>query len=118
MEIRIRLWFEEKKDEVLFGDGRLQLLEAVESEGSLAAAARALNMSYRAAWGRLHASEDRLGFKLVERGEEGRRGMVLTSAAKELMALYSDLKALAQKQVDKRRKDVEKLVKTARSKKK
>ena len=95
MKIRIRLWFEEN-EEVLFGDGRLQLLQAVEEAGSLAAAARALNMSYRTAWGRLHASEDRLGFALVERAEEGRRAMVLTPVAKELMALYAQLKKKAQ----------------------
>lgn len=115
MEICIRLWFEEK-EKVLFGDGRLQLLQAVESAGSLAAAARELNMSYRAAWGRLHASEDRLGFKLVERGSEGRRAMVLTHAAKELMTQYARLKNLAQGQVDKHQKELEKLLKQARTK--
>jgi molybdate transport system regulatory protein len=117
VEICIRLWFEEK-EKVLFGDGRLQLLQAVESAGSLAAAARELNMSYRAAWGRLHASEDRLGFTLVERGSEGRRAMVLTPVARELMTQYAKLRDLAQSQVDKHQKEVEKLIKSARRKKK
>ena len=116
MDIRIRLWFEEK-NEVLFGDGRLQLLEAVERAGSLAAAARELNMSYRAAWGRLHASEDRLGFALVQRKDEGRRAMELTPAAKEIMAKYSKLKDLVQGQVDKHQKELENILKKARGKK-
>lgn len=115
MEICIRLWFEEN-EKVLFGDGRLQLLQAVESAGSLAAAARELNMSYRAAWGRLHASEDRLGFKLVERGSEGRRAMVLTPAAKELMTQYAKLKAMAEDKMSEHQKELEKLLKQARTK--
>lgn len=42
------------------------MLKAIEECESLNAAAKKLNMSYRAAWGRLKASEDRLDFKLVE----------------------------------------------------
>ncbi len=117
MNIHIKLWFEEK-EAVLFGDGRLQLLEAIESAGSLAAAARELSMSYRAAWGRMHASEDRLGFALVERGDEGRRAMKLTPAARELMAIYSKLDKLAQSQMKKHEKELKQILKKARGKKK
>jgi molybdenum-dependent DNA-binding transcriptional regulator ModE len=44
--------------------------------------------------------------------------MVLTPVAKELMVQYADLKKMAQTQVDKRQKDLDKLIKTARSKQK
>ncbi len=113
MEIRIKIWLEEN-ERVLFGDGRLQLLKAIENAGSLAAAAKEMNMSYRAAWGRMHASEDRLGFALVERGDEGRRAMQLTPAAKELMVKYAKLEDAAQKLLDKSQDELEQIIKTAR----
>jgi molybdate transport system regulatory protein len=60
MDLCMKLWVE-KDGKVVFGGGRYQLLKAIEEQGSLAGAARALKMSYRAAWGRLKASEKRLG---------------------------------------------------------
>ena len=42
-----------------------------------------MNMSYRAAWGRLKASEDRLGIQLVDRSQG--KSMHLTPVAKELL---------------------------------
>lgn len=116
MKIRIKLWLDEN-DAVLFGDGRLQLLRAIENAGSMAAAAREMNMSYRAAWGRLHASEDRLGFTLVERSEEGRRSMVLTEAAKEMMELYAKLEKSTEEYVEKHQGALQKALKKARAKK-
>ncbi len=115
MDIRVKFWLEEN-GEVLFGDGRLQLLEAVERAGSLAAAARELNMSYRAAWGRLHASEERLGFALVERSQGGRRAMRLTKAAKDLMGRYARLKEQAEKTMAKHQKELARALKQARGK--
>lgn len=117
MNVRIKVWLEEN-EEVLFGYGRLQLLRTIESAGSLAAAAKQMNMSYRAAWGRVHASEDRLGFTLVERAGEGRRAMQLTQAAKELMAQYSKLDKLAQDYMSKQQGEIQKALKAARSKQK
>jgi molybdate transport system regulatory protein len=90
VRIHQKVWLEES-GRVLFGEGRQQLLQAVEETGSLAGAARELNMSYRAAWGRLKASEERLGFALVERDQGGRRSMRLTQRARELMEAYRRL---------------------------
>ena len=86
----MKLWLEED-DKVLFGEGRLKLLQSVDEAGSLAGAARLLNMSYRAAWGRLKASEERLGFALVEKRGQGRHAMQLTPAARSLMKRYQEL---------------------------
>ncbi|MBT8490601.1 MAG: LysR family transcriptional regulator [Deltaproteobacteria bacterium] len=76
MKIKYKIWLE-KDERVLFGHGREALLKAIEECQSLNAAAKKLNMSYRAAWGRLKASEDRMGCKLVEH-QQGKR-MHLTS---------------------------------------
>jgi molybdate transport system regulatory protein len=89
MKIKHKLWLE-KDGRVIFGPGRFELLEAVEECQSLSAAAKKLKMSYRAAWGRLRASEDRLGIPLVEL-TDNRQGMHLTEEAKVLKNAFVEL---------------------------
>jgi molybdate transport system regulatory protein len=92
MKIQFKVWLE-KDNRVLFGEGRNQLLQAIEDYGSLAQAAKKMNMSYRAAWGRLKASEDRLGFHLAEKDiEQGKKGgLRLTSKGKDLLDKYKHI---------------------------
>lgn len=75
--IRLHLWLE-RSGGTLFGMGRLQLLERIESCGSLKAAAEELGMSYRAAWGKVKASEEALGIALVEKVGGNKSGCRLT----------------------------------------
>jgi len=63
--IRSKIWIEDEGGKVVFGLGRLKILEAVHRLGSLQAAAKELKMSYRALWGRIKATEERLGFPLL-----------------------------------------------------
>lgn len=84
-----KLWLE-KDGKVIFGRGRDTLLKAIDECHSLNAAAKRLNMSYRAAWGRLRASEDRMGTKLVEVEPSG-KGMHLTATAKLLIRTFDEL---------------------------
>jgi molybdate transport system regulatory protein len=89
MEIKYKVWFE-KDGKVIFGSGRRELLRAVDTYNSLNAAAKHLNMSYRAAWGRLKASEERLGMKLVEPHPSG-RALHLTAEARSLLKRFDEL---------------------------
>ena len=89
MEFKHKIWLE-CKGRVIFGPGRDGLLKAIEESHSLNAAASKLKMSYRAAWGRLKASEERLGIKLVEM-DNVRQGMHLTDEAKKLMNCFEEL---------------------------
>jgi len=75
----------------LFGTGRYELFKAIDETHSLNAAAKKLNMSYRAAWGRLKASEERMGMKLVERSKG--RGMYLTTGATMLLKQFDQLES-------------------------
>ncbi|MBN2254782.1 MAG: LysR family transcriptional regulator [Deltaproteobacteria bacterium] len=65
MELKFKVWLG-KDNHVLFGHGRGKLLKAIDECHSLNAAAKKLSMSYRASWGRLKASERRLGCHLAE----------------------------------------------------
>jgi molybdate transport system regulatory protein len=89
MEIKHKFWLE-KNGKVVFGPGRDVLFKAIDECHSLNAAAKKLDMSYRAAWGRVKASEERLGIKLVAT-EPGRTGMHLTEEAKKLILRFDRL---------------------------
>lgn len=89
MEIRFKVWYEED-GKVLFGGGRRELLRAIDKHNSLQAAAKHMKMSYRAAWGRLRASEERLGIKLVE-PHPGKRALQLTPEARLLISRFDNL---------------------------
>jgi len=89
MEIKYKIWIE-KEGKVIFGHGREELFQAIDECHSLNAAAKKLGMSYRAAWGRLRASEERLGVKLVE-SDTAKKGMTLTPAAKGLLEKFRRL---------------------------
>ena len=88
MEIKYKIWLD-SNGRVLFGQGRRLLLEAIDEFKSLNAAAKKLNMSYRAAWGRLRASEERLGMKLVE--HHAGEAMHLTQEARALLEEFKTL---------------------------
>lgn len=77
------------------GHGKIRLLELVERHGSIAAAARAMGMSYRRAWllcdevNRMFL-EPAIGTKL---GGKGGGKAELTSFGQEIVALYRDVEA-------------------------
>jgi molybdate transport system regulatory protein len=99
MEIKYKLWIE-KDGKVVFGKGRDEILTSIQETRSLNAAAKKLKMSYRAAWGRLKASEERADMKLVE-VDSTEKGMHLTPQAKAIMdrfeKLEKDVKSLLMK---------------------
>lgn len=86
MDLKVKWWLE-KDGGLVLGKGRCLLLEAVDRLGSLREAARLCGISYRAAWGKLRASEERLGEPLVVI-QPGKRGMTLTPRARKLLAVF------------------------------
>jgi molybdate transport system regulatory protein len=100
VEIKYKIWIE-KNGKVLFGKGRDNILKAIDEQRSLNAAAKKLGMSYRAAWGRLKASEERMEMNLVEIGARD-KSMQLTQKARAIIDRF-----------DKLERDVEKLLHTA-----
>jgi molybdate transport system regulatory protein len=103
MEVRSKLWIESGGQPV-FGRGRMMLLNAVDSHGSINQAAREINISYRKAWGYIKAMEERLGIPLVIRQAGGRNGggALLTEEARGFLRRYEELDSEIQKLVDSR----------------
>ncbi|CAM3973173.1 winged helix-turn-helix domain-containing protein [Mesobacillus zeae] len=100
LNVKSKIWIE-LKDEVVFGLGRIRLFEEIEKTGSMSQAAASLEMSYRAAWGKVTATEERLQLQLVKRQQGNRKkGTILTPVGKELLHQYSIFQKEAQNSVD------------------
>lgn len=72
------------------GPGKIALLEAVDREGSISAAGRALGMSYKRAWDLVDALNKLVGEAVVtaSTGGSGGGGARLTEAGRILVADY------------------------------
>ena len=114
MRVRFKLWLNSKNVEGVFGDGKWRLLRAIDSEGSLNAASKALRISYRKAWGDLSKAEARLNVTLLERHRGGRMGgtTCLTEQGKEWVKAYAKFRSEIEKAAEKAfKKHMEKLIK-------
>jgi molybdate transport system regulatory protein len=76
-----------------FGPGKADLLEKIALTGSIAQAARAMNMSYMRAWTLVKSMESEFSEPLVQklRGGHRRGGAELTSAGRKILRLYRQL---------------------------
>lgn len=102
LAIKSRVWIEDEEGKIVFGAGRLRILELIEAHGSILAAAKELQMSYRAVWGKIKATEDRLGQTLVRRKPGGttRGGSELTPFALTIMRGFRQLQTQAEADAD------------------
>jgi len=100
--IKSKVWIVDENGKVVFGAGRLRILELVAEQGSITAAAKELKMSYRAVWGKIKATEDRLGQTLVRRKPDGARrgGSELTPFAVTIMDGFRQLQTMIEKEAD------------------
>ena len=92
LSIRNRLWLM-KDGRSFLGEGRVALLKAIVEHGSISAAARSMNMSYKKAWEAIDAMNSLSDEPLVIRstGGSGGGGTKVTEAGREAVALYEDI---------------------------
>lgn len=79
------------------GPGKIALLEAIRTTGSISAAARSLGMSYRRAWLLVEEINDALREPAVTAETGGRRGggAVLTAVGGRIIDLYRAIESQA-----------------------
>jgi molybdate transport system regulatory protein len=110
-EVRFRMRIR-KGDTVALGPGKVELLEAVHEHGSISAAARSLDMSYRRAW--LLIDELNQSLKspatVSEQGGQSGGGCVLTAVGENIVRLYRDVEAQAEKACAKQIEDLIRLI--------
>ena len=69
-----KLWLADQRSRVIMGEGRAQLLKGISELGSIAAAARAIHMSYRTAWHLVDSMNSTFSKPLVETSSGGKGG--------------------------------------------
>jgi len=92
VKVKSKVWLEEEGG-LVFGSGKSVILKHIRETGSIAKAAKRLNMSYRHAWSYIKSAEKRLGKPLVQctRGGDGGGGAVLTDYAEGLLKKFIKL---------------------------
>jgi molybdate transport system regulatory protein len=90
--LKLRIDFDGER---YIGHGRIQLLELIGQHGSIAKAAKAMDMSYKRAWYLMDEFNSMFADPLIERHHGGRGGGAakLTPFGSELIRLYRDMEA-------------------------
>lgn len=90
--LRIRIVFGETG---MIGPGKAELLERIDQCGSIAAAGREMNMSYKRAWELIGTMNAMFRDPVVDstRGGPGGGGAVLTETGHQVLALYRSFEA-------------------------
>lgn len=98
MKIKSSIWFE-NEGKAFFGKGRIELLEQIEKTGSISKAAKAMKMSYKAAWDAVNEMNSLSSEPIVERetGGKGGGGTRLTEKGKEYIRIFKEIDSLQQK---------------------
>lgn len=107
MRVKSKVWLE-RKGELVFGDGKSQILKAIDRTGSISKASRKMGFSFRHGWGYITAIEKRMGFKLIERSKGGRGGggSCLTPAGRQIVKKFDSLQRTVNKFTDKQYKEI------------
>ncbi len=95
LELRGALWIT-AGGESLGGHGRIGLLRAIAEHGSITQAAKAVGLSYRAAWDAVETMNQRVGEPLVQRTTGGRGGgsTRLTPRGERLIQRFDTMSAI------------------------
>lgn len=98
IELQGAIWMTVGGDN-LGGSGRVGLLRAVAEHGSITNAAKAIGMSYKAAWDAVDTMNNLAGAPLVERSTGGRGGgsTRLTLRGQQLVARFAAVEAVHQR---------------------
>lgn len=101
MEAKIKVWIEDNNRNLLFGDGKTQVLELIEQTGSIKEASQKVGMNYKKAHNHVKILQENIQDELVIVNKGSGGGTKLTPKAKELIEAYKtlreDVDAYAQK---------------------
>ena len=103
LHLKTKIWIENDDQQLLFGQGKTELLECIEEDGSIARAAEKMGLSYKKAWTHVKTLQQNGNHELVisQKGR-GSGGTILTPHAKELIKKYRQLQEDVEKFANKR----------------
>jgi molybdate transport system regulatory protein len=90
LKLKSSHWIVDENDKIVIGEGRMKILEYVESTGSINQAAKMMKMSYKAVWSKIKYTEKHLNTKVVY--SDKKTGSRLTEEGKALLEKYRLLK--------------------------
>lgn len=93
--VKTKTWIENHEGELLFGKGKTEILELIESEGSISKASEKIGMNYKKAWTHIKILQKNIDDAMVQTKQGGGEdaGTTLTPTAKEFMENYRKLQA-------------------------
>ncbi len=91
--VKTKTWIENDRHDLLFGKGKVEILELIEQEGSIVKAAEKMGMNYKKAWTHVKILRENIADELVvpQKGGSGAGGTVLTPKAGEMIKNYRQL---------------------------
>jgi molybdate transport system regulatory protein len=91
--LNYHFWLSTKNKTKILGEKLINLLKDIEKEGSIQAAAKKNNVSYRKAWGDIKKAEEILKFCITETTRGGKDGgkTVLTKDGKNMLLAFDEL---------------------------
>ena len=91
-KVKSRIWIEANGN-ILLGEGRIKLLKAIDSNGSLSKAAKSMDMSYKKAWNLVDSINKSAKEPVVSKttGGKGGGGALLTDHGKKLIEVFETI---------------------------
>ena len=87
--LRSHHWIVDSNDNIVFGRGRMIILESISQTGSINQTAKNLKMSYKTVWSKIKSTEKHLKAKVVH--ADRREGTRLTPTGEMLVQLFKQL---------------------------
>ena len=87
--LRSSYWIVDSNNNIVFGKGRMEILESIAETGSINQTAKLLKMSYKTVWSKIKSTETHLQAKVVH--ADRREGTRLTRVGRELVYRFKRL---------------------------
>ena len=82
LKLKSSQWIVDEHDNPIIGKGRMEILDNIEKTGSINQTAKMMQMSYKAVWSKIKATEKNLNTCMVHR--DRKEGSRLSRAGKDL----------------------------------
>ena len=89
LSLRSSYWIVDSNGNIVFGKGRMEILESIAQTGSINQTAKALKMSYKTVWSKIKSTERHLQAKVVN--ADRREGTRLTPVGRDLLQRFKRL---------------------------
>ena len=91
LKLKSSQWIVDEDNNIIIGKGRAEILENIEKTGSINQTAKMMQMSYKAVWSKIKATEKHMNARIVH--TDRKEGSRLSQTGRDLLAKYKLLKA-------------------------